>query len=107
MILIIKIALFLLGLCLSVQIIAALYGIIDLKYTAGTAYLRVIRGILIWGILIIAIAWLLSNTYRPVFLWGLVVFLLFHFGTYLGQRLLLIRNARLLLKEGESLEHAS
>ena len=103
MIVIIKIALFLLGLCLSVQIIAALYGIIDLKYTAGTAYLKVIRGILTWGVIAIVIAWLLSSTYRPAFLGGLVVFLLFHFGAYLGQKLLLIRNTRLLEKEESSL----
>lgn len=103
MVLIIKIALFLLGLCLSVQVIAALYGIVDLKYTAGTVYLKVIRGILLWGVPVIVIAWLLGNTYRPAFLWGLMIFLLFHFGTYLGQKLLLIRNVRLLEKEESSL----
>jgi len=96
---IIEIALFLAGMCLSVQVIAALYGIIDLWYTIKTAYPKVIRGILVWCAVTIAVAWFLGDLYRPAFLWGLAVYVLVYLGSFIGQQLLVKRNARLIESE--------
>ncbi len=85
---------------ICVQLVAALYGIIDLRYTFRTEYPKVIRRILIWSVLTIAIAWLLGNQLRPVFLWGLAGYVVFYPIAYSGLKLFAIRNQRLL--EGES-----
>ncbi len=74
MLIIIKILLFLLGMSLMVQIIAAFYGIIDLWYTIRTAWTLVIKRITVWGGLTIAIALVLSCNNRQAFLSGLVVY---------------------------------
>ena len=71
MTIIIKIVLFILGIYLSMRMIAALYGIIDLWYTIKTAYPRVIRGILFWGIITTCMLMFLGQ-YRYIFLWGLM-----------------------------------
>jgi hypothetical protein len=63
---------YMLGMCICVQLVAALYGIIDLWYTMRTAYLTVIRRILVWVLLCVFIAWVLGDNLRPAFLWGLV-----------------------------------
>ncbi len=94
-IIIIKIAVFLLGMCISVQVIAALHGFIDLWYTIKTAYPRVIRNILVWVTIASAVVWLLASRYQPVFLFGLVAYIVFYFGTYLVQKVIVIRNVRL------------
>lgn len=78
MILLIKIILFLVGMCISVQVIAAFYRIIDLWYTIHTAYLMVIRGILVWIGISVIIAILLGNHWRRAFLWGLVLYVPFY-----------------------------
>ena len=95
-IIVIKIAVFILGMLLSVQLIAALHGCIDLWYTIKTAYPRVIRNILLWGALVFVIAWLLAGRYQPAFLWGLVAYVVFYFGTYLIHKAVFIRNVRLI-----------
>ena len=92
----IDIVLFLLGMCICVQLMAALYGIIDLWYTMRTAYPRVIRRILVWTLLCVAIAWLLGNDLRPAFLWGLVGYVGFYLFSFWGYQLLFRRNVRLL-----------
>ncbi len=94
----IKIIVFLFGMIICVQLIAALYGIIDLWYTFRTEYQKVIRRILIWSVLTIAIAWLLGNQLRPAFLWGLVGYFVFYPAAYSGLKLFQIRNRRLLEK---------
>lgn len=76
-------ACFTLGMYLSIRMIVALYRIIDLWYTMGTAYPRVIRGILICGAMILAIGWLLDPPYRTAFVSGLLAFLLLFLGLYL------------------------
>ncbi len=95
----IKIIVFLFGMIICVQLIAALYGIIDLWYTFRTEYQKVIRRILIWSALTIAIALLLGNQLRPAFLWGLAGYFVFYPATYSALKLFLIRNRRLLEKE--------
>jgi hypothetical protein len=72
--------LFLLGMHLSMRTIAALFRILDLWYTIGTAWPQVVRGLLGWGGGTIAIAAVLPGHLRPAFLWGLATFL----GVFLG-----------------------
>jgi hypothetical protein len=95
----IKIIVFLFGMIICVQLIAALYGIIDLRHAFKTEYAKVIRRILVWGILTIAIAWLLSDSLRPAFLWGLAGYFVFYPSAYSGLKLFKMRNKRL-LEEG-------
>ncbi len=78
MTIVIKIVLFLLGMGISVQVIAALYRIIDLWYTIHTAYLKVIQGILGWAGISFLIAVLLGDQWRMAFLWGLVLYVPFY-----------------------------
>jgi hypothetical protein len=79
----IKIVLFLLGMCLSVQVIAAFYHIIDLWYTINTAYLKVIQGILVWVGISVIIAVLLGGHWRKAFLWGLVLYVPFYLSNFI------------------------
>lgn len=78
----IKLALFLLGMLLGAQLIAAFFGIIDLWYTIRTAYPRILRNILIWCILSGTLALVLGATLRPAFFWGVLVFALCHVGLF-------------------------
>lgn len=64
------------------RLIAALYRIIDLWYTIGTAYPKVLRGILGWGGTTVAVAALVSGQHRPAFLWGLAAFVAFFLSFY-------------------------
>jgi len=98
MIVAIKIIVFLFGMIICVQLIAALYGIIDLWYTFRTEYQKVIRRILIWSVLTIAIALLLGNELRPAFLWGLAGYFVFYPLSCSGLKLFQMRNRRLLEK---------
>ena len=92
----IDVLIFLFGMCICVQLVAAFYGIIDLWYTIRTAYPAVIRRILIWTLLCVAIAWLLGDNLRPAFLWGLVGYVGFYIFSFWGYQLLFLRNVRLL-----------
>jgi hypothetical protein len=91
-----NILIFLLGMCLCVQCIAALYGIIDLWYTIRTTYPRVIRRVLFWAIVCLAIAWLMGEDWRPVFFWGFVGYIGFYVISFWGYQLLFRRNLSLL-----------
>ena len=95
----INILVFLFGMSICVQLLAALYGIIDLWYTIRTEYPKVIRRILLWSAVAIAIAWLLGDRFRPAFLWGLAVYVVYYPIAYSGLKLFTIRNQRLLEKE--------
>ena len=95
----VTIAVFLSGMVLSVQLIAALYGIIDLWYSIRTAYLKVIGRIALWSAIVFGLAWILGELYRPAFLWGLGALVVFQIGVFGGMKLLVIRNARLLTQE--------
>ncbi len=87
---------FILGMCICVQLVAALYGIVDLRYTIRTAYPTIIRRILVWTSLIAAIVWLLGDDLRPAFLWGLIGYVGFYIFSFWGYQLLFLRNVRLL-----------
>ena len=89
MTIVIKILVFILGMYLSLRLIAALYGVIDLWYTIKTAYAKVIRGILGWGGITIAVAILLGSQWRGAFLWGIIAFLLFYLINFTLNRIIL------------------
>lgn len=82
-------AVFALGMYLAIRMLAALYAIIDLRYTMRTAYPRVVRGVLGWGATVLAIAWLLERHYRIALVAGLVTFVLFYVSLYLLRHVLL------------------
>jgi len=96
MTILLNILLFLLGMCICVQLIAAFYGIIDLRYTIRTAYPTVIRRILVWTLFCMGIAWLLGDDLRPAFLWGLIGYVGFYVCSFWGYQLLFRRNLGLL-----------
>lgn len=87
----VDVALFLLGMYLSMRAIAASYRVLDLWYTIGTEYPTVFRGLLGWGGTTVAIAVLLGPHHRNAFLYGLLAFLLFYLGLY-GVRHLFLRK---------------
>ncbi len=73
-----KMVLFLVGMCASIQVIAAFYRILDLWYTIHTAYLKVIQGIVGWVGLSVIIAVLLGEQWRGAFLWGMAFYVPFY-----------------------------
>ena len=80
---------FALGIYLSIRIISAFYGIIDLWYTISTAYPRVLGRIVGCGTVISGIVWLAGRPYRTVFWSGLLAFLLFYLSLFPLRSLLL------------------
>jgi hypothetical protein len=90
-----KIILFLLGMCLAVQILAAFYRIIDLWYTIRTAYPQVIRGIAIWGGVALLTAALIGDNLRNAFLWGLIFYIPFYLANFFLFRLIVQYRCRI------------
>ncbi len=88
----IAIALCALGVHLALRTVAALYRIIDLRYTMRTVYSAVLRGILGWGGATVAIALLLPDGRRPAFLLGVVGFVGFYLGLHVVRYLFLRRR---------------
>ena len=66
---------FLLGVYLSIRVIAALFGIIDFWYTIGSAWPRVLRAVAGWGSLAALLSWALPGT---AFLWGFAGYAVFY-----------------------------
>jgi len=69
-----KIFIFILGMYLSIRVIAALYRILDLWYDIRNHYGKVIRGILGWGGITLAISLLLNGHWRSLFCQGLIIY---------------------------------
>lgn len=69
---------FILGACLSIRMIAALHGAVDLWYKIEKTYPRVIGSIVAWEAVILSSLWLLELPYQTTFLWGLWIYLLFY-----------------------------
>lgn len=93
---ILRILLFLLGMCICVQLVAALYGIVDLWYCIRTAYPTVIMRVLGWSLVVVVIVWLLAGDARAAFLYGLAGYVGFYVFSFWGYQLLFRRNIRLL-----------
>ncbi len=71
-------AAFVLGSYLSIRMIAALHGPVDVWHMIGKTWPRVVAEIVVWGAAIAVIAWLMEGTYRTAFFWGLAVYLVFY-----------------------------
>ena len=91
-----KTILFLLSMSICVQFVAALYGFIDLKYTFRTTYIKVFRRILIWGLGAAAVYWLLTDSLRPAFLWGMIGYFFLYVLIYAAYHLLFARNTKIM-----------
>lgn len=73
-----KIIVFLLGMGVAVQVLAAFYRILDLWYTIRTEYPRVIRGIVFWCGISGLIAFLIGDNLRNAFLCGIIFYFPFY-----------------------------
>jgi hypothetical protein len=89
-----KIIFFLFGMSICVQLIAALYGFIDLWYTIRTEYFKVVQRILIWILVSVAAFWLLPDFLRPSFLWGMIGYVFLYVIIYGFYHLLFARNTK-------------
>jgi hypothetical protein len=101
MLLIGKIIVFLLGMGVAVQVVAAFYRILDLWYTIRTEYPRVIRGILFWCGISGLIAFLVGDNLRNAFLGGIIFYIPF----YVANFFLLQSIIRYRYKKGEKTSH--
>lgn len=75
MLLIGKVIVFLLGMCLAVQVVAAFYRILDRWYTIRTEYQDVMQGLFLWCGISGLCAVLLGENLRNAFLWGMALYL--------------------------------
>jgi hypothetical protein len=89
-----KCVLFLFGMGLCVQLIAAGYGFIDLRYTIRTAYAGVLRRMLLWSLAALVVYQLLPDFLRPSFLWGMIAYGFLYVLIYRLYQLLFKRNTR-------------
>ncbi len=89
-----RVALFFLGVYLSMRAVAALYRVIDLWYTIRTAYPRVARGIVGWCGAIALVSFLTAPRHRAAFTWGVAAFPVLYLGLYALRDLALRRPAR-------------
>jgi len=96
---IVSMVVFLLGMCLAVQLVASLHGPLDYSYTIKTKFPEVILRILIWGGLCVVLAIPFGDRYRSSFLWGLAVYAVFYLLFYPATKLMLKRNLKLLDRE--------
>jgi len=71
MTILLSILLFLLGLTLAGQVIAALYSVIDLAYGLPASLFRILARLLPWYGGTFLVTWFLGPLYGPPFLWGL------------------------------------
>ena len=78
MTLLLQLAAFALGAYLSIRMIAALHGAVDLWYHIEAMCPRVIGAIVVWEAMVLASLWLLELPYQSAFLWGFGLYLLFY-----------------------------
>jgi hypothetical protein len=78
MTLLLQVVAFALGACLSIRMIAALHGAVDLWYNIKAMCPRVIGQIVLWEAMVLASLWLLELPYQAAFLWGFGIYLLFY-----------------------------
>ena len=102
MITIILIVLFVLGMILSIQVMGALYGLIDLRYTYQAAYPRVISRILVWSVITGGLAVLTDGCFRLAVLWGALVALVLYLCYFIVMKLLVSRSIRLVRTQGHT-----
>jgi hypothetical protein len=77
------------GVWLSIHLIAALYGVLDLWYAIGREYPRVLARIAGWSAVALLLGWLSGPDGRAGLTAGLLGFLAFYLSLYLLRRPLL------------------
>lgn len=83
---------FVLGTYLSIRMIAALHGPIDVWHMIDTAWRRVFADVLVWGVTTGIVVWLMDGPYRTALVWGLSAYLVFYISLlpllrlYVGRR---------------------
>jgi len=75
-------AAFLLGLYLSIRVLAALYAVVDLWYAVRRTWPRMVRGLVVWGGITAVAAWPLAPPYRTALLSGLAGYVLFYLALF-------------------------
>ncbi len=78
MTMLLQFAAFALGSYLSMRMIAALHGPVDVWHLIGKAWPRVAADILVWVAAIAVVAWLMEGTYRTALVWGMAIYLVFY-----------------------------
>ena len=78
MTLLLECAAFAFGACLSIRMIAALHGAVDLWYDIRARFPRVIGRIAGWEAVVLASMWALALPYQTALLWGFGLYLLFY-----------------------------
>ncbi len=78
-----KSLLFLLGMGISLHVLAAFYRIIDLWYTIHSMYWKVIWGIVLWVGISAATTFVLGEHWRGAFLWGMGFYVIFYLTNFL------------------------
>lgn len=101
MLLIGKVIVFLLGMCLAVQVVAAFYRILDLWYTIQTEYPVVIKGLFLWFGISGLCAVLLGENLRNAFLWGMALYIPFYVVNFFSLQFII----RYRYKKGERAIH--
>ncbi|MCI5118978.1 MAG: hypothetical protein D3913_13750 [Candidatus Electrothrix sp. LOE1_4_5] len=78
MLLISKVIVFLVGMCLAVQVVAAFYRILDCWHTIRTEYLAVLKGLFLCFSISGLCAVLVGENLRNAFLWGMALYIPFY-----------------------------
>ncbi len=87
-----QLAAFLLGTLLSIRMIAALHGPVDVWHMIGKAWPRVVADVIVWAVTIGIIAWLMSGPYRTALVWGLSIYFVFYLSLLPLMRLYVARR---------------
>ena len=85
-------AAFALGIYLSIRMIAALHGPVDVWHMIGKAWPRVLAEVIVCATAIAVIAWLMSGTYRTALVWGLSSYCVFYLSLLPLMRLYVARR---------------
>ena len=83
---------FALGSYLSIRMIAALHGPVDVWHIIGRTWPRVLADVLVWATAIAVIVWLMDEAYRTALVWGLSAYLVFYLGLLPLKRLHVARQ---------------
>ncbi len=87
-----QVAAFALGSYLSIRMIAALHGPVDVWHMLDQAWPRAVAGVLVWGLTIGVIAWLMPRPYQTALVWGLLAYLVFYLSLLPLMRLYVARR---------------
>jgi hypothetical protein len=87
-----QLAAYALGTYLSIRMIAALHGLVDVWCVIDKTWRRVFADVVLWGVMTGVIAWLLNEPYRAALSWGVSTYLIFYrsllplIGLYVSRR---------------------